>query len=146
VEKAYSVFGIKIISPLKTLLLRMLEANLGFIELHTTFLKICNILSPSDALPILQYPGLFKRMKKTDQMLFLVEACNIYIKLRKYALAYEAIAKAAKVDCTKEGKYQVYYRLIVLSLNQVKSLSEYSDGIKIFCARMESTLDKESTK
>lgn len=71
--KACTVFGIKLITPLRTLALRVLEGNLGFIDLHTSFLKVCKIFNtPTDALPILEYPGMFKHMRRSEQVEFLV--------------------------------------------------------------------------
>jgi hypothetical protein len=70
--KAASNFGIKLIPPLRTLALRILEANLGFLELHTYFVKICRLLwTPADALPVIEYPGMFKHMRRGEQADFL---------------------------------------------------------------------------
>ena len=124
--KAKSVFGIKIVRPLRTLLLRMLEANLGFTIVHTVFLGICREYNPSEALPVLSYPGLFKYIKKGEQIDFLTTACDIYILLRKYDSAYETIVKAARMEVLKSEKHiAVYKRLIVLSINQGKKISEF---------------------
>ncbi len=71
--KALSAFGIKLIAPLRTLALRFLEANHGFLELHTIFLAICRYLhTPADALPVLEYPGMFKHMRKHAQIDFIL--------------------------------------------------------------------------
>jgi len=44
----------------------MFDANAGFTELHQQFLQICyDLNAPAEALPILEYPALFKSMNKT---------------------------------------------------------------------------------
>lgn len=128
--KAKSVFGIKIIRPLKTLLVRMLEANLGFTVVHTVFLMLCKEYNPTEALPVLSYPGLFKYIKKGEQIDFLVAACDVYILLRKYDAAYETIVKAARIEILKTERHiAVYKRLIVLSINQGRKISEFKEVI-----------------
>ena len=45
--------------------MRVLKENLGFVELHAEFLKMCKRFSvPKEALPILEYPGYFKHASK----------------------------------------------------------------------------------
>ncbi len=52
--KGATIYGVKIILPLKTLLLRVLNESIGFIFLHTDFLNLCLKYSvPQEALPIL---------------------------------------------------------------------------------------------
>ena len=60
-EKAKDAFqrgaqnlGVKIILPLRILVQRILNENLGFVDLHIFFLRLCNhYFVPKEALPIL---------------------------------------------------------------------------------------------
>ncbi len=102
ISKAYATFGIKLVSPLQTLAMRLLEANFGFLQIHTAFLRICRALfTPADAIPVLEYPAMFKSLRKPAQIDFLLEACDVCIMLQRYAAAYDFIVRAARTE-TKE--------------------------------------------
>jgi hypothetical protein len=126
--KALGVFGIKLVAPLRTLALRFLEANHGFLELHTALLIICKYLhTPADALPVLEYPGMFKHMRKPAQVDFILQACDIYIDLRRYSQAYEWAMRAGKMELRDERTASVAKRLIILSIYTGKPLREIND-------------------
>jgi len=58
---------------------------MGFVDFHVFFLKICKKLSVyKEALPILEYPALFKHVSKNVIAEFLINGADIYIKLRRY--------------------------------------------------------------
>ena len=64
-EKAAEAHGVKVIPAIKTLLQRVQKEHLGFIELHTFFLQLCNrFFLPKQAVDILKYPGLFRNIPK----------------------------------------------------------------------------------
>jgi len=74
--------------------MRVLNENLGFIELHSFFLKQCLKYSvPKDALSVLEYPALFKNISKTLVAEFLCFGCDIYIKLQNYSKAFELLSR-----------------------------------------------------
>lgn len=114
---------------------------------HTVFLGICKEYKPSEALPVLAYPGLFKHIKKGEQIDFLTTACDIYILLRKYDSAYETILKAARMEVLKSEKHiAIYKRLIVLSINQGKKISEFKDIIDEFNKKYELSMDERPSE
>lgn len=64
-QKGATLYGLKILRPMRVLLLRVLKENLGFISLHVDFLVLCKKFSvPKEALSILDYPGYFKHTSK----------------------------------------------------------------------------------
>lgn len=114
---------------------------------HTVFLEICKEYKPSEALPVLAYPGLFKHIKKGEQLEFLTTACDIYILLRKYDSAYETIVKAAKMEVLKSEKHiAIYKRLIVLSINQGRKISEFKEIIEEFNKKYEMSMDERASE
>lgn len=56
-------------------------------------------------------------------------ACDIYIELRKYSVAYEWALRAAKMETKDERLASVSKRLIILSIYMGKPLREINDLI-----------------
>lgn len=77
----------------------MLREHLGFTSLHGFFLKTCLKYSvPHQALSILSYPALFKYMPKNKAAEFIIDGCDILIKLNKYSEALELIKRGLEID------------------------------------------------
>jgi hypothetical protein len=88
-EYIFKQHGPKALLPVRSLLLRMLESSLGFNEIHIYFIKICIALElPREALPIIDYSGLFKTLSRSKVAEFLFYSTEIYIKLIDYRKAH----------------------------------------------------------
>lgn len=102
---------------------------MGFTTIHLYFIKICKaLLMPNEALPIIDYPGLFKSMDRGEEVDFLATACEVYIDVGRYGEAYGLIRKAAARLDEKREEFAlgVFKKLIVLSIFAGKPLGEFS--------------------
>ena len=112
------MYGLKIIRPLRILLLRIFNENMGITNLHSLFLKLCNkYFVPKEALPILVYPGLFKNISNKYVVDYLIEGCDIYLKLKEYAKAYDLVVRGNSLDFIDSDKaVKLYERHILLEM------------------------------
>jgi hypothetical protein len=72
---------------------------------------------------------MFKHLRKTGQIDFMLVACDIYIELRKYSQAYEWALRASKVEGKDERLASAAKKLIILSIYMGKPLREINDVI-----------------
>lgn len=117
-QKYFLKHGIKLVKPLKRLLIKLLERSLGYTSIFVAFLRICLVLHvPSEALEILEYPTFYKGAKQIGFLPFLLFGIDIYIQLRKYNQAYELATKAVSLfQIASETLFDIAKRYIVLCI------------------------------
>lgn len=128
----------------------MLESSLGFTEIHTYFIRVCLLFElPREALPIIDYTGLFKTMSRSKTTEFLYYAAETYLKLVDYRRAHEMIKRfftqgyIEANELALSSKSSIFYMHTVLAISQGESrLPEATEFMKMHSDRIELEADR----